>query len=422
MQSSSVIAHDATVGDNSVISSFCQVSGSCKISNNVYVGIGSMIREKIKIDTGSIIGMGSFVQRDVGPFFIAMGNPARVIARNESRRVFAQDNAKSYAKKNVLILSAGRRVELVRAFKKAQVDLGMQNAKVVAADMSLLSPALYVADKYLLLPKCTDANYIDELISAMLNEGTDLVVPTIDTELLVLAENKEKIEEATGAKIMISNVGVVKTCCDKKSTMQFFEKNGFPYPKTYSPAMLKQKELKFPLFLKPRSGSSSINTFKAENARELDFFLNFVPDPIVQEFVDAKEYTVDIFTDFDNRLISIVPRIRLATRGGEILKGKIDKNPALIAEIKRLISALKPTGHITVQCFYSEEDGIKYIEINPRYGGGAPMSFYAGAHSPTYALKSLCGEKLKYEEDYTDKLVFLRFDDCIMVKDNDNKA
>jgi len=88
MQSSSVVAHDATVGDNSVISSFCQVSGSCKIANNVYVGIGSMIREKIKIDTGSIIGMGSFVHKDVPEYMITMGNPARIIARNETKRVF----------------------------------------------------------------------------------------------------------------------------------------------------------------------------------------------------------------------------------------------------------------------------------------------------------------------------------------------
>ena len=46
---------------------------------------------------------------------------------------------------NVLILSAGRRVELVKCFQKAAKRLNIKS-KVVAADISDMAPAIYFAD------------------------------------------------------------------------------------------------------------------------------------------------------------------------------------------------------------------------------------------------------------------------------------
>ena len=53
---------------------------------------------------------------------------------------------------NVLILSAGRRVELVNCFKAARDRLGIEG-KVVAADCSELAPALYFADVKKIVPR-----------------------------------------------------------------------------------------------------------------------------------------------------------------------------------------------------------------------------------------------------------------------------
>ena len=86
--------------------------------------------------------------------------------------------------KNVLILSAGRRVELVKAFKNAQKKLNMQNAKVIAVDISKYAPALYFADNFYLVPRVTDIKYIDTIIDIAIKENIDLIVPTIDTDFM----------------------------------------------------------------------------------------------------------------------------------------------------------------------------------------------------------------------------------------------
>lgn len=319
--------------------------------------------------------------------------------------------------KNVLILSAGRRVELVKAFKNAQKKLNMQNAKVIAVDISKYAPALYFADNFYLVPRVTDIKYIDTIIDIAIKENIDLIVPTIDTELIVLASNKDYIEEKTNAKVLISDKEIIEICNDKNKTIEFLQQNGFDLPNTLNEDDLKNKAYKFPLFIKPKDGSSSINTFIINDEKELQFFKEYVKEPIIQERIEGNEYTVDVCMDFEGNVISIVPRIRIATRSGEILKGKIDKNNHVIEDVKRLMQTLKPIGHITVQCFLTKDNVIKYIEINPRFGGGAPMSFYAGANSPEFLLRMLNGEELSYSEDFQDGLVFSRFDDSILIEE-----
>lgn len=319
-------------------------------------------------------------------------------------------------KYNILILSAGRRVELIRCFQKAAQKLNIKS-NIVAGDCSLTAPGLYFADKKIKLePIKEEEKYITSIISACKKEDIALIVPTIDTDLLLLARNKSIIEELTHAKLLISDIGIIKICRDKIKTQQFFEKYNFHIPRMYSKEELNKENIRFPLFIKPKSGSSSVNTFIVNDRDELDTFQSIVKDAIVQDFIQGDEYTVDVFLDFESNVISIVPRLRIATRSGEISKGRIVKDREIIQDILRLMSILKPIGHITVQLMKTEK-GIEYIEINPRFGGGAPMSIQSGADSCEYLYKLLMGEDLQYNENYKDNITFLRFDDSICIND-----
>lgn len=318
---------------------------------------------------------------------------------------------------NVLILSAGRRVELVNCFKNAAKRLNI-NGAIIAADISDTAPALYFADKHYIIPKIFDKDYLNAVIELCNNENVSLIIPTIDTELEILAENKDFIQKNTKAKVMISDAAVVSVCCDKLKTAEYFTTHGFDCPHIFTSSTSAVQQYTFPLFIKPRNGSSSINTFKVKNEYELKFFVEYIPDPIVQEFISGREYTVDCFSDFDGNIITIVPRVRLATRGGEILKGKIDKNRIVIDNVKRLVTSFGFIGHITVQCFLCDDNTVKYIEINPRFGGGAPMSIMAGADSCENLYRILMGQKLKYNENYENGVIFSRFDSSIRIEKN----
>lgn len=316
---------------------------------------------------------------------------------------------------NVLIMSAGRRVELIKLFKNAAQELNVYS-KIVAVDISNTAPALYFADKFYLIPKIGEKEYINSIVDICKRENIKLIVPTIDTELMILSENKRYIESVTDAKVLVSDVNVINICRNKKNTQKFFEENNFGVPKEYE---VNEKISNFPVFIKPISGSSSVDTYKINNIEELEFFKKYIKNPIIQEYMIGEEYTVDAFLDFESNIISIVPRRRIQTRAGEIIKGKIVKDVEIIKDVKRLLGVLKPIGQITIQCMKTAEK-IKYIEINPRFGGGAPMSIMAGANSCEYLYRLLMDEKLEYNEEYKENLTFLRFDNSIMLDENMN--
>ncbi len=319
---------------------------------------------------------------------------------------------------NILILSAGRRVELTKCFKAARDRLGIKG-KVVSMDCSLLAPALYFADAYIKAPRISENDeYIWAIIKACNEYDIDLIVPTIDTELILLAERKPDIEEKTHAKVLVSDIDVINVCRDKTNTQKYMEDNGFLIPRMIGADEIKNGKTGFPVFIKPLDGSSSVNAFKAENGDELATFKEIIGEGkyIIQDYMEGTEYTVDAFLDLDGNIITIVPRIRLAVRSGEIAKGKIVKDREIIEDTKRLLAALHPIGQITIQCMKTKR-GIEYIEINPRFGGGAPMSIMAGADSCENLYRLLSGEKLSYNEDYRENLTFLRFDSSIMLNE-----
>ena len=54
------------------------------IGHDVWIGSGAMIKGGIDVGTGAVIGMGSVVTKDVPPYAVVAGNPARIIKKRFS--------------------------------------------------------------------------------------------------------------------------------------------------------------------------------------------------------------------------------------------------------------------------------------------------------------------------------------------------
>lgn len=315
---------------------------------------------------------------------------------------------------NVLFSSVGRRVELVKYFDKARKKLGVKS-KLIGIDIEETAPALNFVDKYYLVPRVTDEDFIEKVLEICKKEKISLIIPTIDTELLLYSQNKERFKKEARTEIMVSEEESIKIMRDKILTMKVLKENGLNVPKTLTNEDIEKEDYKFPLFIKPLNGSSSFNNFKVKNKKELDFFKDYVPNPMIQEFAEGQEYCVDVFSDFSSNVITVVPKKRVAFREGEITKGEIVKDRELIEIGKRIVEILKPIGEINFDCIKTKNE-IVILEINGRFAGGSPMSFEAGANSPENLYKIFLGKKLEYNENYCNGMWGLRFDDCIFKK------
>lgn len=311
---------------------------------------------------------------------------------------------------NILFTGVGRRIELLQAFRNAALVLNKE-IKIYGADMAGTAPALAYCDYTRKVVAMKDPGYIDNLLRICSADHIDLLIPTIDTDLLVLSENKKKFEEI-GTRVMVSAPDKIRICRDKNNTSQFFEDCGLHAPMPEND--WKEYKAGYPAFIKPKDGSSSINAFKVENEEELEVYAGQVNDYIVQPFVSGHEYTIDIFCDWYGNPVTIVPRERLQVRAGEVLKTRIELDQNMIEESRELCKAFKPCGPMTVQLIRDDAGTDWFIEINPRFGGGAPLSMKAGARSAEAILKLMDGEGAG-EYEITDGAIYSRFDQSVCI-------
>jgi carbamoyl-phosphate synthase large subunit len=313
---------------------------------------------------------------------------------------------------NILITSAGRRVSLVKSFQDT-IKKFNKNGKVYTTDMNpSLSSACQVSDGYMTVPRVTDINYLSILKKYCIDNNISIVVPTIDTELSILAEARDEFEK-DGISIAISS----KEICDifylKDTTEEFFVTNSLDTPREIQDI----KDCNYPIFAKLNNSSCSIGAtivYTSEHAQELSQDKNY----IFQEYIQGDEYTVDVFVDKKGNVISVVPRLRIEVRAGEVNKAQAIKDKTIIDAIKNLCSKLKGAyGCITIQLFKTDER-IVFIEINPRFGGGYPLSYLSGANFAEYLIKDYLGEELEYKEDWKDNLIMLRYDAEVLVDGN----
>lgn len=268
-----------------------------------------------------------------------------------------------------------------------------------------------MADDRVQISHIDNFDYIPSLLSAIERFDVKIVVPTIDPELKLLAHHKKEIEEETGAILLVADADTIAVCNDKTLTSEFFTQAGVEVPELIDDPLLLD-DSSFPVFLKPKSGSSGIGATIVHTREQLAHLHRNTNAPMVQTLATGQEYTVDCFSDLEGRPLSVVPRVRITVRGGEILQGRVERNSKIESDARRILEKIRIPGPSTIQCF-ADGETVRFIEINPRFGGGAPMSIAAGADSCAKLLQLLNGENLEFDSEFTDGLTFLRFDQSI---------
>ena len=197
-------------------------------------------------------------------------------------------------KNNILILSAGRRVELVQDFQTEAARFS-DGIGVFATDLNPhMSSACHVADRAFSVPRIDAAEYIDSIFELAKQNNIGLIVPTIDTELLKLAEARDRFE-AEGIHIVISDAKLITLCRDKRLTAGLFAQYGIRSPEIYE-----RDSLVFPCFAKPYDGSRAIGAKKINTPADLTADIAEDPKMMFAQYIDIEnafsEFTVDMLS------------------------------------------------------------------------------------------------------------------------------
>jgi carbamoyl-phosphate synthase large subunit len=305
---------------------------------------------------------------------------------------------------NILLSSAGRRVALTELFRQALRGRG----RVIAADADPTAPALYAADKGILVPRADDVAYVPAILGICRAEAVSAIVPLIDTELPTLAQAHDEFRNV-GTRLLAAGPDSIETCFDKLQTAAFFERLGIATPQTI-PRDARPHPL--PAVIKPRRGSSGKGVNIVRTASEVDYWLSNTPDPLIQELLVGPEVTTDVLCDLEGKPVLAVQRERLKTRGGEVERGVTVNYPGITECALRAAEALRSAGVINVQCFLTKR-GPLFTEINPRFGGGYPLAHAAGAAFPERIVAMLAREPQPELPAPRAGMVMMRFDQAV---------
>jgi carbamoyl-phosphate synthase large subunit len=262
-----------------------------------------------------------------------------------------------------------------------------------SGDIDPHAPGLFLVDRAhrLLLPRGDDPGFADSVLEICRERRIDAVVPTVDSELLPLAESRDDFESA-GVALLVAPTRALRRCLDKWGLMQVAD-GSVPIPRSapldddFDPSAFN-----LPVLVKRRVGSGS------RGVRRVDSWdaLGLVRDRslLVQEHLPGPEYSLDVLASSAGEVRAVVPRERLRVDSGIAITSRTVHDEELEAIGARAAEAAGITGVANVQVMRDAAGTPRLIEINPRFPGTMPLTVASGVNMPRLALGELLGEPI----------------------------
>ncbi len=319
---------------------------------------------------------------------------------------------------NILILSAGTRNKVVQYFEKQMAG------RVIAVDCSNLGPAIYDADKAYIVPRIDAPDYIDVILDICKNEQIKGVFSLIDPELSLLAKNYDRFTKI-GTTPIVSSYELCETSLDKYAMYEMLQKLGIPTAKCYLDidsfeSARQQGEVDYPVFVKPRNGSASININAVKSEVMLKALFAECDDLMIQEYMHGQEYGADIYIDMiSGKCTSIFIKKKIKMRAGETDKSVSVKDENLFKQLATFAETVGYRGMIDIDLFYDEEKGQFYLsEVNPRFGGGYPHAYECGVNFPAQIINNLEGRENPVNiGDYREGIYMMKYNEVLIRPD-----
>ena len=319
---------------------------------------------------------------------------------------------------NILILSAGTRNKVVQYFKREL------SGNVISTDCSPIGPAIYDSDKAYVVPRIDDPDYISTILKICKKENIKGVFSLIDPELSLLAKHYDEFT-AIGVTPIVSSYDLCETSLDKYSMYEMLQKLGVPTADCYLDidlfeAARSEEKIDYPIFVKPRCGSASMNISAVRSKEMLTALFKDYDDLMIQEYMKGQEYGADVYVDMiSGKCTSIFLKKKIKMRAGETDKAVSVKDENLFEQIVCFVEKVGYRGMIDIDFFHDEESGKWYLsEVNPRFGGGYPHAYECGVNFPRQIIANLEGRENPVNiGDYREGIYMMKYNEVMIMPD-----
>jgi carbamoyl-phosphate synthase large subunit len=287
------------------------------------------------------------------------------------------------------------------------------SGKIVASDPSPISAGFFMADASEIIPEADNTLFIDHLFKIVSKHKINVLMPSSGYDIFPYSDCKDKLLEL-GALAVVSDKKSLEICRDKFMTHKALNSK-FDLPFT---TIDEKKIQEFPVIAKPRYGKGSRDILKVNDENDLRYALSKYDDLIFQEYLPGIEYTIDVLSNLKQEPLIAVPRIRLQTKAGISTKGRVIRDERIEDICKSIAGFLKINGPCCIQMKESKDGVLKFLEINPRLGGGTIFTTLAGANFPAMIVQMAKGEEPIMPK--VSEITVIRYYEEIVIRNEDS--
>ncbi len=322
---------------------------------------------------------------------------------------------------NILFCSAGRRCKLLKDFKDSMRGSG----KIVATDLSPVAPALFFADESYLVPRIDDPSYFNRILEICNKSNIKAITTLIDPEIELLAKHRDEFERK-GILPLCPASWTAHLCFDKYEMFKYLKGKGVRTVLTYNSLEsfklgVDNGDVRFPVFMKPISGSGSVGIGKVNNWEEAEEKFNDGKFTyIIQELMTGGDCDADVYVDcISHKPVAVFSKKKIESRIGGASKTISFKDPKLFSFVEEVCSVLELNGPCDMDFFI--KDGEYYLsEINPRFGGAYLHAYGAGVDFIQLILNNIHGiENHSIIGQYDEDIIMMMYDDVVITRKTD---
>lgn len=277
---------------------------------------------------------------------------------------------------NILMLGGAKRVSMGRMLMQAARRRGLA-PHLYSYELAADVPVACIAD-VITGRRWSDPELVADLRRVILEYDIDIVLPFVDGALEVCASGALPAWSPTSYN--------ATSFYHKIQSDRLFSDAGIRTPRRHTGDYSGH-----PLIAKPDCGSASKGIVRITSQRDLDAITDCDAYLIQELITDAREITVDCYVTKDNKVCCAVPRRRVEVAGGEVIRTVTVDRPDITAMSHEILHRLGLTGAVTLQFIENTNTPPLLMEINPRLGGGAVCSVYAGADIPEMIVTEWLG-------------------------------
>jgi carbamoyl-phosphate synthase large subunit len=281
--------------------------------------------------------------------------------------------------------------------------------EIYSADIDPYAAGLYLVDPdhRAIVPRGDAETFVSEIIALCIRTGIDVLVPTVDSELLPLAMARTELAEHGVALVLASEL-TLRDCLDKW-TLHRRCAGSLRVPDTFLvDADFDPGACTLPVIVKPRSGSGSRGVRRVDDLKELTR-LPRDATLLVQEYLPGTEYSLDVLARADGAIVAVVPRSRLKVDSGIAVTGRTVHDESLQRIGSLVAQRIGLTSVANVQVKLTDDGEPALLEVNPRFPGTMSLTVASGVNMPWMCVQEALGNGIPGEMQPFAEIAMVRF-------------